>query len=138
MKHQNLALITAMFALSACGAPQYSTAKLNSEVNALSKVSSDILSQPKLAKSLSGDFNNDLSKIVTNSSEYIVAVNNYNSALAKFWLQMQIENFKFQQALMPDKLLKMVPVWPRLRNAAPARTSRSANSSLMAAPALPE
>ena len=38
MKHQNLALITAMFALSACGAPQYSTAKLKSEVNALSKV----------------------------------------------------------------------------------------------------
>jgi len=39
MKHQNLAIITAMFALSACGAPQYSTAKLNSEVNALSKAS---------------------------------------------------------------------------------------------------
>jgi adhesin transport system outer membrane protein len=80
MKHQNLALITAMFALSACGAPHYSTATLNSEVNALSKVSSNILSQPKLTKSLSGDFNNDLSKIVTNSSEYIVAVNNYYSA----------------------------------------------------------
>ena len=54
MKRQNLALVTAMFALSACGAPQYSTAKLNSEVNALSKVSSDILSQSKLAKALSG------------------------------------------------------------------------------------
>ena len=52
MKHQNLALITAMLALSACGAPQYSTSKLNSEVNALSKVPSDILSQPKLVKTL--------------------------------------------------------------------------------------
>ena len=77
MKHQNLALITAMFALSACGAPQYSPAKLSSEVNALSKVSSDILSQPKLAKTLSGDFKNDLSKIVINSPEYILSVSNY-------------------------------------------------------------
>ena len=54
MKYQNLDLITAMFALSACGAPQYSTARLSTEVNALSKVSSDILSQPKLAKARSG------------------------------------------------------------------------------------
>ena len=45
MKHQNLALITAMFALSACGAPQYSTEKLNSEVISLSKVSADITVQ---------------------------------------------------------------------------------------------
>ena len=37
---------------------------------------------------------------------------------------MQIESFKFQQALMPDKLLKMVPVCPPLRHAAPARTSQ--------------
>ena len=83
MKHQNLALITAMFALSACGAPQYSTAKLNSEVNALSKVSSDILSQSKLAKALSGDFKNDLSKIVINSPEYIVSMSNYNRSLSE-------------------------------------------------------
>ena len=83
MKHQNLALITAMFALSACGAPQYSTARLNSEVNALSKVSSDILSQPKLAKALSGDFKNDLSKIVINSPEYIVSMSNYNRSLSE-------------------------------------------------------
>ena len=45
MKHQNLAIITAMFALSACGAPQYSTEKLNSEVISLSKVSADITVQ---------------------------------------------------------------------------------------------
>ena len=83
MKHQNLALITAMFALSACGAPQYSTAKLNSEVNALSKVSSDILSQSKLAKALSGDFKNDLSKIVINSPEYIVSMSNYDRSLSE-------------------------------------------------------
>ena len=83
MKHQNLALVTAMFALSACGAPQYSTAKLNSEVNALSNVSSDILSQPKLAKALSGDFKNDLSKIVINSPEYIVSMSNYNRSLSE-------------------------------------------------------
>ncbi|MBT6542639.1 MAG: TolC family protein [Rhodobacteraceae bacterium] len=83
MKHQNLALITAMFALSACGAPQYSPAKLSSEVNALSKVSSDILSQPKLAKTLSGDFKNDLSKIVINSPEYILSVSNYNRSLSE-------------------------------------------------------
>ncbi|MDA9047615.1 TolC family protein, partial [Planktomarina temperata] len=83
MKHQNLALVTAMFALSACGAPQYSTAKINSEVNALSNVSSDILSQPKLAKALSGDFKNDLSKIVINSPEYIASMSNYNRSLSE-------------------------------------------------------
>jgi adhesin transport system outer membrane protein len=83
MKHQNLALITAVLALSACGAPQYSASKLNSEVNALSKVPSDILSQPKLVKSLSGDFNSDLSKIVTNSPEYIASMNSYQSALSQ-------------------------------------------------------
>ena len=83
MRHQNLALVTAMFALSACGAPQYSTARLNSEVNALSKVSSDILSQPKLAKALSGDFKNDLSKIVINSPEYIVSMSTYNRSLSE-------------------------------------------------------
>jgi adhesin transport system outer membrane protein len=81
MKFQNVALIVAVSALSACGAPKYSTAKLKSEVNALSKVSSDILSQPKLAKALSGDFKNDLSKIVTNSSAYLVSVSSYNGAL---------------------------------------------------------
>ena len=68
MKHNKLALITALFALSACGAPQYSTSKFNSEVNELSKVPSDVLSQPKLSKTLSGDFKSDLSKIVINSS----------------------------------------------------------------------
>ena len=83
MKYQNLALITAMFALSACGAAQYSTALLKTEVDSLSKVPSDILSQPKLAKTLSGNFKNDLSKIVTNSSEYIVSVSNYNVALSQ-------------------------------------------------------
>ena len=83
MKHQNLALITAMFALSACGAPQYSTEKLNSEVISLSKVSADILSQPKLADVLSGDFKKDLSKIVINSSEYIAAMSSYNSSLSQ-------------------------------------------------------
>ena len=83
MKHQNLALITAMLALSACGAPQYSTSKLNSEVNALSKVPSDILSQPKLVKSLSGNFSNDLSKIVTNSPEYIASMSSYESSLSQ-------------------------------------------------------
>ena len=83
MKHQNLAIITAMFALSACGAPQYSTAKLNSEVNALSKASSNVLSQPKLAKTLSGEFNGDLYKIVTNSSEYISSMSSYKSALSQ-------------------------------------------------------
>ena len=83
MKRQNLALVTAMFALSACGAPQYSTAKLNSEVNALSKVSSDILSQSKLAKALSGDFKNDLSKIVINSPEYNASMSNYNRSLSE-------------------------------------------------------
>lgn len=83
MKHQNLALITAMFALSACGAPQYSTEKLNSEVISLSKVSADILSQPKLADALSGDFKKDLSKIVINSSEYIAAMSSYNSSLSQ-------------------------------------------------------
>jgi adhesin transport system outer membrane protein len=57
--------------------------KLNSEVNALSKVPSNILSQPKLAKKLSGDFNNDLSKIVINSSEYNASMNNYNSSLSQ-------------------------------------------------------
>ena len=83
MKHQNLALITAVLALSACGAPQYSTSKLNSEVNALSKVPSDILSQPKLVKTLSGDFNTDLSRIVTNSPEYIASMNSHQSALSQ-------------------------------------------------------
>ena len=83
MKHQNLAIITAMFALSACGAPQYSTAKLNSEVNALSKASPNVLSQPKLAKTLSGEFNGDLSKVVTNSSEYISSMSSYRSALSQ-------------------------------------------------------
>ena len=83
MKHQNLALITAMLALSACGAPQYSTSKLNSEVNALSKVPSDILSQPKLVKTLSGNFNSDLSKIVTNSPEYIASMSSYKSSLSQ-------------------------------------------------------
>ena len=83
MKHQNLALITVMFALSACGAPQYSTSNLNSEVNALSKVSSNILSQPELAKNLSGDFTNDLSIIAINSPEYIASVSAYNSSLSQ-------------------------------------------------------
>ena len=83
MKHQNLALITAVLALSACGAPQYSTSKLNSEVNALSKVPSDILSQPKLVKTLSGDFNTDLSKVVTNSPEYIASMDSYKSSLSQ-------------------------------------------------------
>ena len=83
MKHQNLAIITAMFALSACGAPQYSTAKLNSEVNALSKASPNVLSQSKLAKTLSGEFNGDLSKVVTNSSEYISSMSSYKSALSQ-------------------------------------------------------
>ena len=83
MKRQNLALVTTMFALSACGAPQCSTAKLNSEVNALSKVSSDILSQSKLAKALSGNFKNDLSKIVINSPEYNASMSNYNRSLSE-------------------------------------------------------
>ena len=83
MKHQKLALITAMLALSACGAPQYSTSKLNTEVNALSKVPSDILSQPKLVKTLSGNFNSDLSKIVTNSPEYIASMSSYKSSLSQ-------------------------------------------------------
>jgi adhesin transport system outer membrane protein len=72
-----------MFALSACGAPQYSTAKLNSEVNALSKASNNVLSQPKLAKTLSGEFSGDLYKIVTNSSEYTSSMNSYKSALSQ-------------------------------------------------------
>ena len=83
MTHQNLALITAVLALTACGAPQYSNSKLNSEVNALSKVPSDILSQPKLVETLSGDFNTDLSKIVTNSPEYIASMNSHNSSLSQ-------------------------------------------------------
>ena len=83
MKHQKLALITAMLALSACGAPQYSTSKLNTEVNALSKVPSDILSQPKLVKTLSGNFNSDLSKIVTNSPEYIASMSSYKASLSQ-------------------------------------------------------
>jgi hypothetical protein len=83
MKHKELALITAMFALSACGAPQYSSTKLNSEVNALSKVPSNVLSQPKLTKKLSGDFSNDLSKIVINSSEYNASISAYNSSLSQ-------------------------------------------------------
>jgi adhesin transport system outer membrane protein len=83
MKHQSFAFITAMLALSACGAPQYSTSKLSSEVNALSKVPSDILSQPKLVKTLSGDFKIDLSKIVTNSPEYIASMNSYRSSLSE-------------------------------------------------------
>jgi len=83
MKHRNLAFVMVMFALSACGAPEYSTAKIKSEVNALSSVSTDILSQPKLAKTLSGDFKNDLSKIVINSSEYIASMSAYNSSLSQ-------------------------------------------------------
>ena len=83
MTHQNLALITAVLALTACGAPQYSASKLNSEVNALSKVPSDILSQPKLVKTLSGDFNTDLSKVVTNSPEYIASMDSYKSSLSQ-------------------------------------------------------
>jgi adhesin transport system outer membrane protein len=83
MKHHSVALITAMFALSACDAPQYSTEKFNSEISALAQVPSNILSQPKIAKDLSGDFTKDLSKIVTNSSEYTVAVNNYESAFSQ-------------------------------------------------------
>ena len=86
MKHQNLAIITAMFALSACGAPQYSTAKLNSEVNALSKASPNVLSQPKLTKTLSGELSGDLSKVVTNSSEYISSMSSYKSALSQICL----------------------------------------------------
>ena len=90
MTHQNLALITAVLALTACGAPQYSASKLNSEVNALSKVPSDILSQPKLVKTLSGDFNTDLSKIVNNSSEYIASLNIHNTSLRPILLSYDV------------------------------------------------
>jgi adhesin transport system outer membrane protein len=83
MKYQGLALITAMFALSACGAPHYSNASLKTEVGTLSTVAAGLLSQPKLAKKLTGDFKNDLSKIVTNSSEYNVSVSNYNVAISQ-------------------------------------------------------
>ena len=80
MKYNKLALITALFALSACGAPQYSPAKLNSEVNELSKVPSGVLSQLELTKTLSGDFKNDLSKIVISSPEYIASISAYKSS----------------------------------------------------------
>lgn len=138
MKHQNLALVTAMFALSACGAPQYSTAKLNSEVNALSNVSSDILSQPKLAKALSGDFKNDLSKIVINSPEYIVSMSNYNRSLSEILVADADREFQISASANAGQTVKDGAGWPPLRNAAPVQTSRSVSSSSMAAPALPE
>ena len=106
MKFHNLGLITAMFALSACGAPHYSTASLKTEIDSLSKVPSGLLSQPKLAKKLTGVFKNDLSKVVTNSSEYNVAVSNYNVALNQILVADAVREFQISASANAGQTVK--------------------------------
>ena len=73
MKLDGTKLIAAMFALSACGAPQYSGHALNSEAAALSKVAPSAVQKRGAARRLSGNFMGDLSQAVLMAPEYLAA-----------------------------------------------------------------
>ena len=73
MKLDRTKLIAAMFALSACGAPQYTGHALNSEATALSKVAPNAGQKRSAARKLSGNFMGDLSQAVLMAPEYLVA-----------------------------------------------------------------
>ena len=73
MKLDRTKLIAAMFALSACGAPQYSGHALNSEAAALSKVAPNAAQKRSAARRLSGNFKGDLSQAVLMAPEYLAA-----------------------------------------------------------------
>ena len=73
MKLDRTKLIAAMFALSACGAPQYSGHTLNSEAAALSKVAPNAAQKRSATRGLSGNFMGDLSQAVLMAPEYLAA-----------------------------------------------------------------
>ena len=73
MKLDGTKLIAAMFALSACGVPQYSGHALNSEAAALSKVAPNAAQKRSATRRLSGNFMGDLSQAVLMAPEYLAA-----------------------------------------------------------------
>lgn len=80
MKYINLAVLTSLLALSACGVPQYSKETLKMQITKLSEVSSNapIPKQTKLV--LSGNFISDLSHATKYSPEYLAARSSATSA----------------------------------------------------------
>ena len=79
MKYTKLAVVTSLFALAACGAPQYSKETLKTQITKLSEVPSNKQKQTKSV--LSGDFISDLSGATKNSPEYLAARSNISSAI---------------------------------------------------------
>jgi outer membrane protein, adhesin transport system len=88
MKLQKAVMILALFTSVACAAPQYTETKLRSEVSVLTTRAPDLSSQPKFAKTLSGNFRNDLAKAVISSPKYISA----SSALDSSKSQIVVAN----------------------------------------------
>jgi outer membrane protein TolC len=73
MKLNGTKLIVAMFALSACGAPQYSDRTLASKVAALSKVAPNAAQKRSATRKSTGDFKGDLTQAVLLTPEYLAA-----------------------------------------------------------------
>ncbi|MDC1480921.1 TolC family protein [Ascidiaceihabitans sp.] len=83
MNYIKSAMLTSLFALSACEAPQYSEETLKAQIEELSEVSSSTSKQKKIKIVLSGDFTSDLSRATKYSPEYLAARSNATSSFAQ-------------------------------------------------------
>jgi outer membrane protein TolC len=94
MGYINSAILTALFALSACAVSENHSDTLKTQAAKLSEVPSSTLGQNQLKIALSGNFRTDLSRATKNSPEYLAAKANAASSFERISVASADQEFQ--------------------------------------------